>query len=452
MEPDRHRSGFWPIPLVAAVLLWPAMWNGYPIVFADTGTYLSQAIHLYLGWDRPPFYSLFILPLHMTISTWPIVAAQALLAAWVLLRVARIFLPATQARWLTVLVLPLAATTWLPFLVSELTPDLFTPLLVLVLCVLALAPPDSIGRHERWCLSGFAAFMIATQQSSVALALALLPVLLIVRRMLPTECGVRGQPHRGTAMTIALLAPPLLAMAALIAVNLAGHGRAALSPFGNIFVLARVIYDGPGMMVLRRDCPASGWRLCAYRDRFPPTSDEFLWRPDSPVILAGGHKAVSAEAGTIIAAALRAEPIAELQAVFGNALDQVSRFASGDGLEAWPTQVSPWIERDFPSFEDATYRASRQAQGLLAVPPWLQGVHATIALAGVALCLLLLPLAIRRRHVAAGFLLAVLAVLPISALITGGLSTPHDRYQSRVMWLAPWVAALSAASLAKRRA
>jgi oligopeptide transport system substrate-binding protein len=37
----------------AAMLLWPAVWNGYPIVFADTGTYLSQAIHRYAGWDRP---------------------------------------------------------------------------------------------------------------------------------------------------------------------------------------------------------------------------------------------------------------------------------------------------------------------------------------------------------------------------------------------------------------
>jgi hypothetical protein len=452
MEPDRRRLGFWPIPLAASVLLWPAIWNGYPIVFADTGTYLSQAIHLYLGWDRPPFYSLFILPLHMTISTWPIVGAQALLAGWVLLRVVRIFLPAIPARWLPLLVLPLATTTWLPFLVSELTPDLFTPLMVLVLCVLALAPPDSIGWHERWCPSGVAAFMAATQQSSVALALVLVPILLIVRRMLPARCGILPQPHLRQATTIALLAPPLLAMAALFAVNLVGHGRAALSPFGNVFVLARVIYDGPGMAVLSRDCPASGWRLCAYRDKFPPSSDEFLWRPDSPVMLAGGHKAVSAEAGAIIAAALRAEPVAELRAVFGNAVEQVSRFASGDGLEAWPAQVGPWIERDFPAFEGANYRAGRQAQGLLAVPPWLQGVHEAMALAGVAVCLLLLPLAVRRRHRAAGLLLAVLAVLPISALITGGLSTPHDRYQSRVMWLAPLVAALSTASLVKRRA
>ena len=46
-----------PILLGAALLLWPALWNGYPLVFSDTGTYLSQAINHYVGWDRPIFYS-----------------------------------------------------------------------------------------------------------------------------------------------------------------------------------------------------------------------------------------------------------------------------------------------------------------------------------------------------------------------------------------------------------
>jgi hypothetical protein len=44
--------------LAAILLLWPAFWNGYPLVFADTGTYLSQAIEHYAGWDRPIFYRL----------------------------------------------------------------------------------------------------------------------------------------------------------------------------------------------------------------------------------------------------------------------------------------------------------------------------------------------------------------------------------------------------------
>jgi hypothetical protein len=46
----------WPALLVSVLsLIWPALLNGYPIVFADTGTYLSQAMHGYLGWDRPVF-------------------------------------------------------------------------------------------------------------------------------------------------------------------------------------------------------------------------------------------------------------------------------------------------------------------------------------------------------------------------------------------------------------
>ncbi len=80
----------------------------------------------------------------------------------------------------------------------------------------------------------------------------------------------------------------MLAVLALCSVNLLAHGRFAISPFGNVFLLARVIYDGPGMETLRRDCPTAGWRLCPYLDGFPANSDAFLWTPDSPLYRAGG--------------------------------------------------------------------------------------------------------------------------------------------------------------------
>jgi hypothetical protein len=46
----------------------------------------------------------------------------------------------------------------------------------------------------------------------------------------------------------------------------------------------------------------------------------------------------------------------------------------------------------------------------------------------------------------------VLIALPVSAAITGGLSAPHDRYQSRIMWLPPFIAVVSLASLRQRTA
>ncbi len=244
-----------------------------------------------------------------------------------------------------------------------------------------------------------------------------------------------------------LVLPPALAVLALCTVNLGAHGRFAISPFGNVFVLAQVIYDGPGMAVLRRGCPASGWRLCPYLDRFPQRSDDFLWTPDSPLNLAGGAKAVSRDADAIIARAVASDPAGMGRAALSNMLEQLRRFDSGDGLEPWPDQVTPWLERDFPQAEQAAYAAALQQSGRLAVPPVLAILHRLTALGGVAACGLLLPRAIRRRAACAGFLIAVLIALPLSAAITGGLSTPHDRYQSRIMWLPPFIAAVSLASL-----
>ncbi len=468
----------------AALLLWPALWNGYPIVFADTGTYLSQALHLYAGWDRPVFYSLFMLPLHGAVTTWPVVAIQALLTAWVLRLVCRVLLPGFPERAYIAGVAGLSLCTWLPWIVCELMPDVFTPLLVLVLCLLALAPERVSGR-EQVVLVLLAAFMIASQQSSLPLSCGLLVVLALVRHFsslswpglarlplcprhgaacpghlcqpVPRQVARTGRARTNGGNALLrppsarrwhlLVLPPALAVLALCVVNLGAHGRFAISPFGNVFVLARVIYDGPGMAMLQRACPVAGWHLCPFLDRFPARSDDFMWSPDSPLNLAGGAKAVSRDADAIIAGAVASDPAGVARAALSNMLEQLCRFDSGDGLGAWPDQVTPWIQRDFPQAEQAVYAAALQQRGLLSVPPVLAKLHRVTALGGVAACGLLVPGAIRRRAACAGFLIAALIALPLSAAITGELSTPHDRYQSRIMWLPPFIAAVSLASL-----
>ncbi|WP_428531473.1 hypothetical protein [Rhodopila sp.] len=451
------RTALWAVPAAAALLLWPALWNGYPIVFADSGTYLSQAIEHYAGWDRPVFYSLFMLPLHATISVWPVIVAQALLAAWVLWLVAEalgLFAGAPGRVWGIAFVAGvglLSACTWLPWLVCQLMPDLFTPLLVLAIWLLAWVP-ERLSPRQRVAMAALAGCMIATQMSSLPLACVLLALGAITS-------GARSGRLRPASVTIAtgsapprlsagrswllIVLPPALAVLGLCGVNLAAHKRFAISPFGNVFLLARVIYDGPGMAALRQDCPARQWCLCRFLDRFPANSDDFLWTEDSPLRRAGGPKVVSREAGAIITAALLADPLGEARAALGNGLEQLTRFASGDGLNAWPIQVSPVIERHFPPREQAEYAAARQQTGSLAMPPVLAFLHRIFGLTGILCCALLLPVAIRRRAACTGLLLTVLVALPLSAMITGSLSAPHDRYQARIMWLPPFVAALS---------
>jgi hypothetical protein len=169
-----------PLFLSFPMLLWPAIWNGYPIVFADTGTYLAQAIHHFAGWDRPVFYSMFILPLHARVTLWPVIVVQAVLAAWILWLVCRALLPNISRAAFVVGTATLAVATWLPWMVSELMPDVFTPLLVLVVCLLTWTP-ECLSPRERVILIGLAAFMIASQQSSLLLVCALLAVLGLLR-------------------------------------------------------------------------------------------------------------------------------------------------------------------------------------------------------------------------------------------------------------------------------
>ncbi|MBS0562465.1 MAG: hypothetical protein JSR21_20650 [Proteobacteria bacterium] len=433
-----------PVLSAALLLLWPAAWNGYPLVFSDTGTYLTQAIERHLGWDRPPFYSLAILPLHMTLTTWPVVAAQALAAAWMLGLLRRALVPAASPWSVVPLAGLLALATSLPWCASQIMPDLFTGLLVLAAALLLLTP-ETLPPRTRWALVAAAAFMTAAHQSNLPILLAVLLALAPLRRALGAAMPLGP---RGRAM---LALPPVLACAALIAANLAGHGRASLSPYGNVFILARVIEDGPGRAALDRYCPEAGWKLCAWRDEMPDSADDFLWRADSPLNRAGGARAVSAEADAIIEAAIRIAPLATAGSALRNFARQMADFATGDGLTAWPATVSPAILRDFPGGEAASYAGARQTRDSLTVPEPLGALHIAAELAGVAGCLLALALG-WRRHVGAGFAAAALLAVLANAAVTGCLSGPHDRYQARIMWLPLAVAVPALPAMLGRRA
>lgn len=431
---SRVRTGVMLLPCLA-ILLWPALLNGYPLVFADSGTYLGQAIQHYLGWDRPAFYSLFLFLLHWKISTWPIVVVQALLTLYVLGAAIRAFVPGLSPRLLLPLCAILAVLTPLPWFVDQIMPDLFTALLAILIAILVLAPAG-FGRLEMPAIAGLATAMIVFHLSHIWIALGLLAILLPTRRWLGASSvlGWRG---------LALAASPLLAaIAMLCAVNCAAFGRLSVSPFGNVFLLARLLYDGPAEVVLERDCGTVHWHMCRYIDVLPPhrtlypSSDDFLWEPKGPLHSLGGAKLLSLEAGSIISHALHEQPLQVLRASLSNLGHQLLLFQSGDGLHAWPGEVGPVILRNFPAGERRAFLASRQSRGVLAVPDWLRLLHVLGYVAGVVGTMACLVVGIVRRSPMALLCAAVLLCLLGNAAVTGILSGPHDRYQNRVIWLA----------------
>src|SRR5215207_7139345 len=135
MPPPMTRGIVWP-SAVSLMLLAPALWNGFPFVWADSGGYLARPFEGTLELGRSALYGAF-LAAGLGLDFWPAVAAQAAVTAWMLVLTLRTH-GLGNAPWrAAAVVLALALLTSLPWYVSTLMPDIFVPLAVLALYLLA---------------------------------------------------------------------------------------------------------------------------------------------------------------------------------------------------------------------------------------------------------------------------------------------------------------------------
>jgi len=417
------------------LLLWPAALNGYPLVFSDTGAFLAQTIEAWPIWDKPFVYGPALHAFHWRVSLWLPLLAQGLALSWLLALVARVL---DAAWWHLPLCLGLVAWTAAPWFAALLIPDWLAPALVLAGFLLGWAGP-ALSRAERLGVAALATLAAASHLSHLPLAVALAALALLLR---------------GWRAGLAVAAPAALAALLLLATNAAMHGRAALSPFGAVFALARLVADGPAARTIEARCPGAGWQLCRWAGRLPTEADQFLWSRDGPVwaprtdgAQPGGPISLAPEAAAILAETLRREPAGVLRAVTTNALRQFALVRVGDALV--PDNLGPSVARElalgFPAAEQARFAASRQAKGELpeAAAPFLR-THLPALAAGAVLLPVGLWRAVRwrdRRRL--GLLLAVLLGLGVNAVVTGGLSGPHHRYQGRLVWLLPLAGVLA---------
>lgn len=418
----------------AALLIWPALFNGYPLLFSDSGAFLHQTLGPLMIWDKPYVYGPFLHVFHWRISLWGPVIAQGVILSHLLWLTQRVVRGDAQPLWHIGLCAFVALATAAPFSAALLMPDVFAPMVVLGLFLLGFGGAALSG-YERAYLVALVALGIAAHLAHLPLALGLCGVALLLRFW--------RTPVRFFAMAL----PVLVAVAALLATNAIGHGRVALSPYGSVFLLARLQEDGPASALLKARCPNAGWYLCAFTDRLPMLANDFLWAPESPVNrdAAGtprflGGAMLAPEAGQIVAATLRADPLGVLRAMAGNMAAQLGSFGIGDTLDNahLAVAVRPRIEQGFPPRELAAFDQARQAQGALkdALLPF-NPPHVLVILLALPV---LLWLAWRQQGLALGFALFVLAAVLGNALICGGLSAPHPRYGARIMWLLPLAA------------
>jgi len=438
-RPSRPIIAFASVILGGLILIWPAFVNGYPLVFSDTGAFLHQTLGPLVIWDKPHVYGPLIHASHIRVTLWGPSVAQGALLSWLLWLLQRALWGNTSSLPHLVVCAATSVLTTAPFTAALLMPDVFAPAVVMMLLLLGFAR-EALSRLEAAVLVLLASIGIATHLSHLLLAVAvILVVVLLTRRLAP---ALR------TTMPLAF------AVLILLGTNLWGHGRASLSPHGATFALARLQADGPAAAVIRDRCPAAGWYLCAFADRLPMDIDEFMWAPDSPVNRAPdgsarflGGALISFEAGAIVDETLRTHPLEVAAAMLRNTVAQLFKATAGDTLVADNLSVAlrPRIAEGFPARELAAYDAALQPNGaLLRVVAPLLWLHAPVLAISAALALLACWRAARagdRRRL--GLVVGMLVGVTANAFATGALSKPQLRYEARVLWLMPVVAALA---------
>jgi hypothetical protein len=411
------------IPLM---LLAPALWNGYPVLQSDTGGYLARWYEGYLVPSRSTVFGLY---LHYGEHTdfWLNLAIQALATMWILQLTLRVFGLARPWR-LFGLCLVLSLTTALPWLASMLLTDIFAGLSVLSLFILVLYG-DKISRSEKVALFVFTAFAGATHSATMAVLLGLCIVAWIARPFL-----------RGRIKT-ASLAQGTLTIAAgavmLLSANYALSGQVAWTPGGYSIAFARMLQDGIVTRYLNDHCATQHLKLCPYRNQLPETADDFLWSRESMFNKLGRFKGMSDEMGYIASHALTEYPLWQAEAALMDTGEQMLKVATGENTDHPSMMHTYGIFRDYLQPHLKVMDAARQQKSHLTFGP-INLIHVPVALISTALVFALLISAIWRKRADDVTLLLATVCLTLlgNAVICGVISGPHDRYGSRLVWIA----------------
>jgi hypothetical protein len=398
---------------------------------------------------RSPFYGA-LAYLGVVFGTfWIVVAAQAVAATAALIGVVRHAVdPARERAFMTtvIAVIGIALLTPLPYFASMLMPDIFAGLAILAAAVLLSGwrRETPVGRAGWIAAAGYGALThSATTLIVLAIASSAGLLLLVRRRIAP-------QPR-----AVALVAAAgLLGLIGDMSFGIAIERTTGAPPIRPPFLTARLTADGVGTDYARTHCASEHWVICRHLDQLPLHSDSFLWSGDpktgvfsvaSPV----EARALSDEQMRFVVAVLRDRPAATLGAsltAIGEQFTQVGltefRYAAGE-LQTFEEKMPSGVVAQLRT--TAAFRGTMPIE-LIAALTWPLTLASVILIVWAALRADLREQAQLGAWALTGWIANV--------AICGALSTPHDRYNMRVIWLLPIVAAVIVARtvIVRRRA
>ncbi|PZA10366.1 hypothetical protein DNX69_13380 [Rhodopseudomonas palustris] len=424
------RIALFVLPLL---MLAPAIWNGYPLLQYDTGGYLARWYEGYLVINRSTSYGIY---LHLGEQTqfWLNLAFQAIVSLWIIQLTLRVF-GITGTFRLAAIGVGLIATTALPWITSMLLTDIFAGLSVLTLFLL-IAYRGQTTTIEKILLFAFTAFAASTHSATMIVLAGVCAAGWVLLPWLRGRITASGLTQASSALVVGALL--------VLGCNYALSGKLTWTPGGSGVAFGRMLQDGIVKRYLDDHCPQQQLKLCPYKDELPPTGDDFLWGGNNMFDKLGRFEGMSDEMEFISKQALIAYPWLQAKAAAKATWDQLVHVATGEGTNGWLPHTYGIIERYLPE-QSKAMRAAKQQHWDINFDA-VNLVHVPVALGSMVLMLGILGSAAWRRRLDDVTLLAGTVTLALlgNAMVCGIISGPHDRYGSRIVWIATFTAMIAA--------
>jgi hypothetical protein len=412
---------------------------------------------------RSPFYGTLVYLTSVPQGFWSLVAVQALAASLALLQAAKSLAAGRYLIAFAAMIVTAAVGSSLPWYVSFAMPDVWlgTAIVYWTSLIFGRRPLETISIAIAVVLTTCATLFHQSNWILIACIVVLTPIVGLIfqvadrRQYAPVIAGLLG-------LILGFFGNWMFGYMAS-----RHYGEPIRQP---IFVAARILADGPGREYLRKSCAQEPdkYVLCRYKNQPLDTSDSILWSSDEnrgvyTIADYQTRRALSEEQWRFVIGALISDPVGVLQASIANALRQMSLFSLKEfESNYWFT----WSHSDYWSHLKI-FDAMPGSSKCIALPATCEPIRWIKVSDLLQRCVFLGSLLfvaafsffnIRsrtqsaetyRRLASIGTIF--LLVLLVNAFVCGAISGPSDRYQARLSWIIPTLAALMIVVMWNRR-
>lgn len=416
------------------LLMIPAFYNGYPLVFSDTGTYIKSGMELIIPSDRPIMYGLFIRFFSFGHSLWPVIYVQSLLVTYCLWQISKLSYNRIKYEIFLFMLFILGCFTGLGWYSSQIMADIFT--VTTIISFIFLLYTEKITTVQKAIWAGILIFSLNVHFSNFPILITIIFGLLIFKRSTHLFKRIK--------FIVFLL---ILTIGTAYLTNFVVNKTFKIGQGSHVFLMGKMLDSGVLKSFLDNNCNENKYVFCECKNSLPRDSRELLWSPDSPLGIHGGW-ITSNEAYNKLLLGILTSPKHLFLFIYNSFFSSVSQLFQNDlgsGLtDEWyrdpnsppHTQIINHFQFELNQYNQARQNGNLWNQELkISFVNSVYHIILTISIFFLFTIFLLNKFKeivnYRTQLIILGLLIANIS----NAIITASLANVYDRLQARTSWM-----------------